>query len=542
MSLRNRFVLAALLFSLAVLAGCGSSNGTSNPVPPPTGTFSNSSLNGTYVFSVSGTDSLGAPYAIVGSFSANGSGGITGGTLDINDANTSIFTSGPIPNSAIASNSSYGVGVDGRGKAALGTSTPFGTITLAFVLENSSHGLVTEFDNTASGSGTLDVQTAGTTPTGSYAFGFSGYSVTAATPLATVGNFALGSGGSLTGLQDFNEGGILAYPNETLTGSLVVGPSSTPTTTLTTPAFNGLIFDVYSIDATHLKFIEMDTFATLSGDAFSQTSGTMPTGPMAFTLQGFYPASTSTPFAAGGFMVTDGGGNITSASTEDYSEGSNISSAPGPFTAAYTAAGTGRYTLDNFATFVGGTSYAAYPSSGGVLLLEIDNTGITMGAAYPQTSGATFAAGEGYGLNLTGIFLGSSVINPAEVDDIAEFTANSTGTTAIGVIDENYAPSGFPTYSLALNGTYAPPDSNGRGQISANAGNSTTSTLNGGFILNFYTVDGTTFPFIELDGGQVASGVFVKQSPTAASSAIAKPRLFVMPPLIKAHSAREKNK
>jgi len=52
------------------------------------------------------------------------------------------------------------------------------------------------------------------------------------------------------------------------------------------------------------------------------------------------------------------------------------------------------------------------------------------------------------------------------------------------------------------------PDTNGRGQISA-----TADTINGGLLLNYYTVDGTTFPFIETDGGQVATGVFVQQNP-----------------------------
>jgi hypothetical protein len=140
MSFRNRLLLSAALSMLAVLAGCGGSSGTANPVAPPSGGFSNSSLNGTYVFSISGTDVNGTPYAMVGTFTANGSGGITGGTLDINDVNTAL-----IPNSPI-SRGSYNVGVDGRGIATLQTSTPFGNIIVDFVLQNGSHGVVTEFD------------------------------------------------------------------------------------------------------------------------------------------------------------------------------------------------------------------------------------------------------------------------------------------------------------------------------------------------------------------------------------------------------------
>src|ERR1700728_2815792 len=511
MSFRNRLVLlvAIIVPALALLVGCGG-NGSSvtNPVAPPSGGFSKSNLNGTYVFSVSGIDANGAPYAVVGTFTANGNGGISAGTLDMNDAEFASVSPAiaPIANAPISGSSTYHVGVDGRGQATLDIQTPFGSnIILDFVMHNDSHGLFTEFDGnvTATGIGTLDLQSPGTTPVGSYAFSLSGGSYASGSPYAAVGNFTIGGGGSLTGLEDVNAGGVIAYPSELLNGSLIVGPSSSPATTLSSAAFSGL-FDVYAIDANHLKFIEMDQTATLSGDAYSQTSTTMPTGTLAFGLAGVYPSSSSDPFAAGGFMVTDGAGNITTASSEDYNEGGNVSATLGaPFSANYTAGGTGRYTLSNFATFVGGSSYAAYPSSGGVLLLEIDDSGITTGAAYLQTSGATFAASQGYGLNLSGT--NASTGTSVEVDDVAEFTSNSSGATVTGVIDENYAPTGAPTYGLALSGTYVAPV-NGRGQIVATTGNSTSSTLNGGFGLIFYTVDGTTFPFIAADHTQISAG------------------------------------
>ena len=71
MSLRNRIFLPVILSAFAVLVGCGG-NGVSitRPIPPPTGGFSQSNLNGTYVFSASGTDTNGFAYAMVGTFSA----------------------------------------------------------------------------------------------------------------------------------------------------------------------------------------------------------------------------------------------------------------------------------------------------------------------------------------------------------------------------------------------------------------------------------------------------------------------------------------
>src|SRR5579871_1681241 len=147
MSLRNRIILPLAISALITLAGCGSTSNTiKNPVPPPTGSFSASSLNGSYVFSVSGIDLQGAPYVLLGTFTANGQGGITGGSVDISDFDLTAT----VPNSAIGSNSTYKVNVDGRGQASLVNSV-LGTISLDFVLQDSTHGLVTEFDTNATG-------------------------------------------------------------------------------------------------------------------------------------------------------------------------------------------------------------------------------------------------------------------------------------------------------------------------------------------------------------------------------------------------------
>ena len=543
MSVRKTLVLLLAVFALSFLVACGGGgNGTvTNPIAPPTGSFSATSLNGTYVFSVSGVDqNNGAPYAILGTLIANGSGKITGGTLDINDS--AEFTS-PAAGATINNNGFYSVTADGRGQATIGTNiSNFQNLTFDFVLSSSSHGLITEFDSFGSGSGTLDLQASNTTPTGAYAFSLSGAS-SSGTPWAAVGNFAI-SGASVTGLEDLAEGPLLAYTNQPLTGSLALTSSNGPATTLTTTAFNGL-FDVFAIDSTQLKFIEMDNTATLSGDAFAQTSTALPTGNLSFTLLG--ATSAGAPFAAGGIMSNSSGAGGAVTGTEDYNSDGSLSSAttPGPFSATLTADGVGRYTLGGFATFVGGSSYAAYPSSGGLLLLEIDSGGITVGAAYAQTAGATFAASQGYGLNLSGTNLGAATGSIQEVDDIAEFTANSNATIS-GVLDENFSPGGSPQSGLPLvtsGSNFGAIDTSGRYGLSVAVGNNNVSSLEGGLTLTFYAVDGTTFPFIESDSGQVATGVIVLQNPSAATPALSKSHnLFVPRPLIHPHTKEQKNK
>jgi hypothetical protein len=551
MSVRNGVALLIALSTLTLLVGCGSSNNSSSGVAPPSGAFSANNMNGTYVFSVSGADANGDGYVAAGTIIANGSGGITGGTIDMNDtALSSAVIAAPINN-----NGSYSVGADGRGTATINfTGNPFSSnLSFDFVLQNSFHGLVTEFDGNATGSGTLDAQTANTTPAGSYAFSLSGAIYSNDGSFATVGDFTL-TGSSITaGLEDFNSGGVAStnsgagYP---LSGTVVAGGSSSSLSTLTTSSsFGGgtLTFDVYPIDSTHLKLIEVDSFATLSGDAFTEATS-IPTGNLVFTLDGLLAGTA--PFAAGGLIVTSGA-SIVSGSTEDYNNAGTASAqgSPASFTGTYSGAG-GRFVV-NLSGFFPSTinAFVAYPSSGGIFLLETDDGGITTGAAYAQTSGASFAASEGYGLNLSGIS------QNGEVDDIAEFTASASGTSCtestssgsttvssnviVGVVDENsYTSEGIaPVGNQSLCGTYGSIDTTRVGL------GYSADTLNGGALLTAYTVDGTIFPFIESDSGQIATGVFELQNASATSSSLAKPRgMFVPQRLVQPHGTKQKEK
>ena len=535
MSVPKGFVLLVALSALTFLIACGGNGpAPANPTPPPTGGFSNANLNGTYVFSISGSDPNDDFVAMAGTLTANGSGKITGGAIDINDT----AASQPAAKLPIGS-SSYNITVDGRGQVTLNLpDNPFGAnspITFDFVLQDNSHGLISEFDQNATGSGTIDLQTSGVTPTGSYSFILSGgivVSSTSASTLASVGNFAVSSGGAITGTADFNDGGF-AYEDQPLSGKVVLGPSTTPSTILTTLQFGTQTFDVLAIDADHLKFIEMDIGATLSGDAFSETSTTI-SAALAFTMVG---EASGQPVAVGGLMTTSGTSvSGTQDVNEDITGSGALSPSPLPFTGSYATSGVRSvFTLSSFAV---GTMYAAYPSSGGLLMLEIDNSGMMSGAAYAQSASATLAVPGGFALNLSGENGGLDTGQGGEVDDIAEF-ATASGGALTGIIDENTNLQ-ETVVSIPLDGQYATP-SGGRGAISANANNGTNGTLEGVLNLTYYPVDGTTFPFIEMDLGQVSIGVFVQQSSSSSNSAVAKPHAMYVPhPLFHPHSVRQK--
>jgi hypothetical protein len=518
MSLRNRLVLPIILSGMAMLAGCGSNSVSA--APPPSGSFSASSLSGTYVFSAQGSDSSGVFFSLVGTLTANGSGGITGGTLDLNDPEVGVA-----PGTAI-SGGSYKITSDGRGIATLNTS--LGAFGLDFVLLSSSHGLVTEYDSSASGSGSLDLQSAVTQSqiAGSYAFSLTGISglntTTGAQPsFATAGAFTLDASGNITsGIQDFNNSGNSSgLTSLSLSGSVSLGAVPGVATFISTAGT--FTFDVYPIDSTHLKFIELDAAPILGGDAFTQASS-IATGANVFTISGL-DNTVGGPFTAAGIIVTNGSGTITGGS-EDINDSGTASQLTN-FTGSYTALSGGRSVVtltgfNNGANGVLGTyQFAAFPSSGGLQLLEIDNEGVTAGVAFAQ-SATSIASAQGYGLNLTG------VNTNGEEDDIAEFT-NNNGTLT-GVVDFNDIGSLTPDQKFSATYT-ADTTINGRGTIASSS-----------FNLVSYVVDSSTTVFIEVDSSQIGIGSFVLQTPTAKSN-MAATHLAVLGLKARAHKALKRH-
>jgi len=512
-------VALAAITSIVLMVACGSSS----PITTinPNG-FSDSSLNGTYVFSSQGADAGGYPLAVAGTLVANGKGSITGGTMDVIDPG---FTSIPAQAAQAITGGSYTVGTDGRGRASLTTSA-YGTYTLDFVLTSTSSGLVTEFDGHGTGSGTLDLQAA--VPglnqlAGPYAFSLAG-SDSIGNPFATAGAFTLNSSGSIIGgegVEDFNDNG--AVINESLSGVATLGSGTGPgQIALTTTSF-ALTYDFYPIDATHLKLIETDYKDFLAGDVLTATESTV--GTMVFTMAG----GTSTTSVANGGLMTYNANTVKGS--EDVNTDGTVLTQVG-FTGNVGAPGlVGSRVVVPLNNFVPATQWVIYPYTGGLLMLETDSSAVTLGAAYPQ-SATSFTAPASYGLNLTGANGANGV---SEVDDIAQFnatTAVSPATNMTGVLDENVM--GSLAFDEPLNpGTYTPDSpATGRGLIVA----TTNGTYLGGLTLEYYTVNDSTVLFIEVDQGQLALGTFVAQSSVQPVGG-ARSRGATVHPTVRPHAA-----
>ena len=524
MSVRNAIVLLVALSALTFLAACGSGNSVTKPTPPPTGGFSNSNLNGTYVFSASGSDaSTGDFLTIVGAFAANGSGGITGGAIDVIDPAVGVSSNQPI-----SSGSSYSITSDGRGQAKLNANTVLGSsIGLDFVLTSSSHGLVTEFDSLGTGSGTIDLQSSTVSLSGlSYAFSLSGVGST--TSFATAGSFTLGASGNVTaGVEDFNNGGAATSGAIDTTSTVAAGAGTSPGTAQLVSLDGTLTFDVYAIDSTHLKFIETDLLFYSSGDAFTQGTSLPTSGTLAFTMSGFN-LSNSNPLALGGLIPLGASSAVSGGGVEDFNDGGTVGQDTS-FGGGFAPLSGGRSVLNLTAFANGGANdvpgtyaFAAYPFSSngvsGVALLEIDGLGVTSGAAFLQTT-TTLAASQGYGLNLSAINLGTGS-GEFEEDDIAEFTTASG--TYTGIVDLN--DEGTLTLGKALTGAY---QTGGTGRY--------TATTTNYFNYDIYVVNSSTYLIMETDADQIGTGILELQN--ASASPGSQPGISMLRSAVRAHAA-----
>ena len=535
MSLLHRVVLPALaVLGLAFLIACGGNS--KNSVPPPSGGFSNTDFNGTYTFSTAGTDSSGAVLEIAGTITACGcsAGTISAGTVDIvPDIGTGVAVT--------ASASHYSVNTNGTGTISLNFGSSAPEYQFVFSLTDAAHGVISEYDENGTGSGTIDLQPSSVTPGTSYAFSVSGTD-TGGIPVSAAGGFMLNSSGAITtGLVDFNYQNyaqLSGYAGPwALTGSISVGTGTSPGAATLSSTFGSFGFDVYAIDATHLKLVESDGRAYMAGDVFSQPSATMPAATLTFSVSGATGISSSNPagtapFAAAGTVTSDGTANLTSGSEDVNNAGTidNGGSTPTPysFTGTFLAQPSGNtngrflLSLSNFQ--LGGTNFAAYPSSGGILIVEIDtgiSGGTTAGSALTQNSPAGLVASQGYAMNLSG------ASSSGELDQIAQF--NTTSSSASGQLYLNNFGVSNPS-SNSFTGTITA-GSNGAGEFIFN------NKTEGAF---YYGVDSATSLALGIDTTDVSLGVFEQQGSPSSTADVAARHLAMIKAAIRARAAKKK--
>jgi len=480
--------LVALMFSL----GCGSSTPST---PTPTGNFSVATLNGQYVYQLSGFDlNSGNPYTRMGVFTANAAGTITTGT----DSFTEGGTVSPLPFTG-----SYAVSNDGTGTLSISFSTG-AALQWAFTIQSSAKLYLAETSTSATGgltftgSGVANIQTSVAQPTGTFVFSshVSGIG-SSITPTGTVGAMTL-SGGAITGTADMNSLGTGLTASLPITGSFVA-PDATGlgTGSLTINSVTDT-FSYYVIDASHLALLFTSVGFEGLGSAELQTGGPFSNASLntsyAFGLRGDTSLNVSAIHTVGRFTA-DGNGGITAGALDAQSDGTLTSNAA--YTGTYTVAANGRASLS--LTIGGGTAQHVYwmISSSRAFFLVNDPNKVAEGTADLQTVASfsnTTPNGQFAYLN-NGITLANGAFQ-SSVDRVATLQWNGAGGLTF---NEFINVSGTANTPGFLSGSYSV-STNGR----------TTGKINGSsnnVNLVFYFVSPTQAYILQSDPNAEIDGV-----------------------------------
>jgi hypothetical protein len=469
-----------------------------------------------YVFQTAGIDAHGA-YQLTGVFTADGAGNITDGEQHYSNTLNVYIDS--------ISSGSYTIGADGRGTITLNTGDTnigqngTGTEILGLVVIDGTKGLITQFDDSATSSGTLDLQTPKSQLSGGYAFVTSGVNL-------AVPPKPLGFGGviNIDGPDTISGKGSVAdaidntthTPGATLSGTVAnPDPLGKIVFNLTTSFTHQNVALVgYTIDDTRVRLIENDTYGSTAGTAYGQGASTGTFSSSNFPSQVVFEteglSGTGAPYAptvyAGLFAASSG--TIGGVVDENVSGGTPIVNGTLAGNYAVDSSGTGRVTTTGVTINSNpGPTWVFYltgDASVPALVLQVDAAPIeTAGALFTQT-GSPFSVSAFTGLYATNF----TAFPAATTEDDGTGQVKADGISALGSpgnVDVNYdAAVGGQQTGQTLVGSFAA-NSNGRFTGAVTAGTGGDEIFNSAQMA-FYIVDGTHVVFIENDA-QPAVGV-----------------------------------
>jgi len=379
--------------------------------------------NGTYVYHLAGQD-LNGPYFVAGAFSVSNNA-ITGGEQDFTDEG------GIATDTLVASGSGLSL-VGGNIQVVLNTGDSSigvnGVETLRGSVVSATRVLISEYDASAAGSGSIDFQTGTAAPAGGYAFYVSGQDGSAFANAIGIGGILNVGGTALTvsgSVFDLNDGGNTVLQNQSFASGAVTLPDAFGRVTFTltpssTSGVPGFILTGYIIGTNAIQLIESQA------DSLNATTGGMALGQGVntgtFTATSPNVAGSSYGFGASG---EDANGvlqlagtfalNSTGSVSGTVALNDIVSSFSSPIsTGSYTVASNGRVTITNVSSSLipNPLSFELYlDGNGNALELGIDNIQVSGGEAYAQGAPGP-AFGGAFALAAQG-FWSSNVNNPA---------------------------------------------------------------------------------------------------------------------------------
>ena len=431
-------------------------------VPTCSSTGNNSVLAGQYAFSLRGFNGNGF-LAVVGSFTADGSGNITAGEADTNGV------LGPATGRLISAASSYSVGSDNRGCATL--ATPFGTFYTRFAVGDLSAGVATqgriiEFDNPGAtayvAAGQLLQQTSSAflfSLTGTYAWQTAGWDFSSSSRVACVGLLRAANYQFSSQEQDCNDGGALtntSNTNTTFTNGL---------NTFSTPDASGRVTGTLSVgentSGLTLYWVSSSYLLTVNSESSPTLSGALLLEQVPLATSGFSQASLNTTVAAySSGLAPSGAGAEVSVAVESANGASALTSQlyqdvagalqTSSTSCTYAVVLIGRGTLGSSC----GTTLSLFylTSLNNAYVLGTDTTA-SLGTFEPQTSGLTIG-------NLAGTYYVGTweVVSQSAQAEVAVLTVSNAGvvtstTDSASILSQTAGTAGSDTWTLNSNGT-----------------------------------------------------------------------------------------
>jgi hypothetical protein len=486
--------------------------------------YSPSSLQGQFVFSLSGSNASGHFFR-AGSFTADSAGTLSSVVEDVNPAPGG--TGNPIIRTG-----AYTLGLDGRGQLSFNDGlTP---AKFDFVLVNSGQLQIIGFDSSGTASGQANAQDASTFSAplsalnGIYVFDFSG--VHGANALSQIGEFAADGAGNITlGLIDTNDGGTTsAAPFQIYGSKTPCTPSSPPALSSYAVSANGrgtltlntvdstcatgpsYVLTFYVVSRGGAKFVGTDSVRQVGGYTSQQTPGAtfnLSTlgGSFAFLLAGSGPGG---PLATAGNFAPDGSGHLASGVLDENVNGTpaaNLAFQPnGTNVGTYTLASNGRGTL-TFATT--GRTYR--------LVFYLGQVGTNTTAVLQETdsgiaSDGNFTLQQSAAFTLASILSNYAIQTSSTSGGLLQVITGQVGADGAGaikagsVVDINTGGTTLtPPAGQTVTGSYTAPAASGRSVL-------TLSPINPvGYAA--YVVNPSEVYLLGIQPGQLAAGVLLRQ-------------------------------
>jgi len=457
--------------------------------------FSNASLNGAYVFSVSGHTLGVGPYYAAGRFVADGKGNIVTGTEDLAQIN------GASAQLSLTGNYEF---QPGRPRGILnllveGFSTP---ATYRFSLTPTGGGPLLRSENSATGSGQFYKQDADTfsnaSLNGSYVFQFVGPAFPGT--YAAAGILSYDGAGNITGFEDINSDGKF-LPQVPTTGTYSVDANGravlTMTATVGTESQTSQV-TAYLISSDGAVLTSIDS---TGGTGLGMAEKQQITSFSNASISGDYVYfANDDPAVEGDFalgkLTIDGAGAIT-AGVEDNNYHGSVTQGT-LFTGTYSIPATdmGRGTV---------TIVTPDGTGGGIFYLVSEKKAFLLGTETSEPTAGLIVAQEGAPFStssLQGTFIyslrGFSFMLEAGI--VGSLWPDGSGTLSAR---ENVNIGGM-LFGPALAGTYSVGE-NGRGEVTMNDGVNE-------FLYTLYVVDSSHAFLVETDTtGRVLFGNIVKQ-------------------------------